>query len=535
MRLKKAIHLAILVGIVGALIVGGCTSSSSSNAPKELKIATRSFEEDTVIPWKARQGVGRDTLANMYDSLISLGSDGKAAPGLATKWEMSPDGSSWTFNLRQGVKFHDGSDLTTDDVQFSWDKYWANDKVTTDYATIKRYVTKYEMVDKYTIKVYTKMNNVALPDLMIDNSMFMMIMPKAYFEKNGEEYFAQHPIGSGPWVFVDHKAANYFKFKKAPSEQFKNSYRPEPKFDLLTILEVPDDNARVSMLKTGEVDVATLSVKQAGDVKGDANLNALTASMIQLSYRIIDASGAEERKMPTGNAKVREAMALAVDKQSIVKDFTAGYGQVSLGMEPAFPFYGEAIVKAAGQAMPYDPAKAKQLLAEAGYPQGFEVTLYAFPMPGAPFAPDLAQIVAGYWEAIGIKTKLEIGDSASMRPLYAKPTPDKARGQVYMWRNPPWMYPPAQWDSYWSKGGVYELWSSPKTDELFKAAYQETDPKKRDQLMAEIAATVSKLNISVPLLYVPDLMVKGPKVKDFTTLVGKYGMSDQIVKMEPAK
>ena len=248
-----------------------------------------------------------------------------------------------------------------------------------------------------------------------------IVLPKAYIEKVGWDGFAQKPVGTGPWKFVKHEVGNFIEF-----EAVKDHWRASPNFDRLRTVLVKEAATRVAMLKTGQVDVARISLDEVQDVSKAgfkiAEDPQPTSVRIHLYATYYDKAG------PVKDVRVRQALNLAVNRQEIVDTLLHGKGK------PAAVFPSSPIsigYPADLKPYPYDPAKAKKLLAEAGYPNGFAIKLFALPTGGFTQYLQLAEIVAGYWEAIGVKTSIVPTDIGAFRPLYiANPQSPKIVGQA---------------------------------------------------------------------------------------------------------
>ncbi len=191
--------------------------------------------------------------------------DGQIGPGLAEKWEMGPDGQSWIFNLRKGVKFHDGSELTANDVKYTLDLYMTQPMA--DGET-RNQVKSVEVVDDYTLRINSNGPQVFYPYVVLNAYGVLQgqVLPKAYIEKNGMAYFQRHPIGTGSYKFVRYVAGDMIEYQALDSH-----WRQVPAFKDLTMSKrVPEDSTRSAMLQTGALDIIELgldssaSLEQAG-------------------------------------------------------------------------------------------------------------------------------------------------------------------------------------------------------------------------------------------------------------------------------
>ena len=335
-------------------------------------------------------------------------------PALAESWTISPDGKVFTFKLRKGVKFHSNAnfkptrDMNADDVIFSWDRM-ANDKNAFHGGTggqtyayfddmgMKNIVEKVEKIDPMTVRFTLKRPEAPfLADMAMD---FASILSLEYFEamaKKGTPNAADiFPIGTGPFEFVSYQKDATIRYKA-----FDAHWAGRPKVDNLVYSITRDATARYAKLKTGECHVMAFP-KPADlvEMKTDAKLNVLQKEGLNVGYIAFNTE-----KKPFDNKLVRQALNLATNKDAILKAVYQGQGQVAKNpIPPILWSYNDAI-----KDYPYDPAKAKELLAQAGYPNGFEVELWYLPVT-RPYNPDgkrMAEVIQADWEKIGVKTKL---------------------------------------------------------------------------------------------------------------------------------
>ncbi len=335
-------------------------------------------------------------------------------PAIAESWTISPDGKVFTFKLRKGVKFHSNAnftpsrDLNADDVIFSWDRM-ANDKnkfhggtggqtyAYFDDMGMKNIVDKVEKIDPMTVRFTLKRPEAPfLADMAMD---FASILSLEYFEtmaKKGAANAADiFPIGTGPFEYVSYQKDATIRYKA-----FDAHWAGRPKVDTLVYSITRDATARYAKLKTGECHVMAFP-KPADlvEMKTDTKLNVLQKEGLNIGYIAFNTE-----KKPFDNKLVRQALNLATNKDAILKAVYQGQGQVAKNpIPPILWSYNNAI-----KDYPYDPAKAKEMLAQAGYPNGFEVELWYLPVT-RPYNPDgkrMAEVIQADWEKIGVKTKL---------------------------------------------------------------------------------------------------------------------------------
>jgi dipeptide transport system substrate-binding protein len=335
-------------------------------------------------------------------------------PALAESWTVSPDGKVYTFKLRKGVKFHANAnfkptrDFNADDVLFSWgrmaDPSNPFHKITAGqtYAYfedmgMKNIVDRVEKVDDYTVRFVLKRPEAPfLADMAMD---FASILSKEYFDamlKKGTPNAADvYPIGTGPFEFVSYQKDATIRYRA-----FDKHWKGRPKIDTLVYSITRDATARYAKLKTGECHVMAFpKPADLEEMRKDPQLTVLQKEGLNIGYIAFNVE-----KKPFDNKLVRQALNMATNKEAILKAVYQGNGQVAKNpIPPILWSYHNAV-----QDYPYDPAKAKQLLTQAGYPNGFEVELWYLPVT-RPYNPDgkrMAELIQADWEKVGVKAKL---------------------------------------------------------------------------------------------------------------------------------
>ena len=313
-------------------------------------------------------------------------------PGLAESYKIV-DPTTWEFALRKGVKFHNGDDFTAEDVKYSFDEYT---KETSPRPEMKPAIASTEVIDPHTIRLTTKGPQAALLSIV----SFANIMPKKAREAAGVEAFNLKPIGTGPYKLVEWTRGNRVVLEANP-DYFEGKVAPQK----LTIRYIPDPTTRVAELKTGGVQILqSPALAQFEDIKGDANATLLPLNGGRAMHVLFVTA-----KKPFDDVRVRQAVMYAIDKDAIVKSVLEGYGEPLhgpfssgwIGYDPSLSPY------------PYDPAKAKALLAEAGYAGGVDVTYH---MTNGVYLRDreVAEVVAAQLGEVGIRLRLQTGEVAKI-------------------------------------------------------------------------------------------------------------------------
>ena len=362
----------------------------------------------------------------MYDYLVGLDENMKLDPnlGVAYKWEEAPDRMSWTYYIRDGVKFHDGSPLTLEDVKYSLETI-LDAKNTIGPPEWKPFLDRVEIVPPNKVVAHLKKPWLFMPYSASPVSEGQcVILPKKYIEEKGVQYFETHPMGTGPYKFLEKREGDYIKFIAQDSHWRVGV----PKYKYLTFKLMPEEGTRVAALQAGEVDIIQASITRAKELGAQGFIireKSNTADMNLLFLREFQPDN------PLSKKKVREALVLAIDKVSIVKDILLGIGK-PIG-HTAYMFSTSLSYKEY-PLTPYDPQKAKQLLAEAGYPNGFTIYLYSFATPDLPEQKLVNEAIADYWKAIGMDVKIFEMDYAAARPIWMKQRePAGPAALTYVW------------------------------------------------------------------------------------------------------
>jgi peptide/nickel transport system substrate-binding protein len=425
----------------------------------------------------------------LHDALVRPMPDNPMAPNLAESWTESSDKLVYEFTLRQGLKFHNGDPFTAEDVKFSFLRYKSK--------ILQEKVREIEIVDPHRVRFHL---HQPWPDFMTYYGTMATaagwIVPKKYMEQVGDEGFRKHPIGLGPYKFV-----NYTPGVELILEANEDYWRKVPHVKRLVLKSIPDPSTRMAMLKRGEVDVAYyLEVPHAEEVKRDPRLR-LTFSGGIGSSALNFLEGQWDPKSPWHDLRVRLAANYAIDRQAISEAETLG---ASLPTGSIIPREFEFALPI--EPYPYDPKKAKQLLAEAGYPNGFDAGDLS---PGPPFFAR-GEMVANYLAAVGIKTKLRTMERAAFQ---AAQNAKQLRGLAIIGGSRYGNAATRIEESVVSTGTL--AWGGyPDIDELFKQQDVETDRSKREALLHQIQQLMHERAMFAPIFLFVWPSGIGPRVEE---------------------
>jgi glutathione transport system substrate-binding protein len=366
----------------------GALLAAPAHAAKDVVFAVASTFT-TTDPYDANDTLSQAMAKSFYEGLYGFDKDMKMIPVLAESYEVSKDGLTYIVKLRKGVKFHDGTDFNAAAVKANFDR------VTNPDNKLKRYglysnIGKTEVVDDYTAKITLKtafsafLNNLAHPS-------GVMISPAA-MAKYGKDISA-NPVGTGPFKFVEWQRTDYLKVAKFDG-YWKKGY---PKVDTITWKPVVDNNSRAATMQTGEAQFTfPVPYEQADTLKARPELEVVAAPSIVIRYLSMNT-----QQKPFDNPKVREAIAYAINKDALAKVAFNGYAFAAPGVVPDGVEYSVKLGP-----WPYDVAKAKKLLAEAGYPNGFETELWSAYNHST--AQKVTQFLQQQLGQIGIKAKITL-------------------------------------------------------------------------------------------------------------------------------
>lgn len=403
--------LRFAIGIFLILASVEIPSSSVLGAPTgELKIGVNTLYTETFHPYRALPA-RKFYLDTMYDYLVGLDDKMNLDPnsGVAFKWEEAPDHLSWTYYIRDGVKFHDGTPLTLEDVKFSLETI-LDEKNVIGPPNFKPYLNRVEVVPPNKVVVHLKMPWIFMPYMVSPVSEGQcVILPKKYIEEKGVPYFENHPIGTGPYKFQEKREGDYIKLVAQDSHWRVGT----PKYKYLTFKLMPEEGTRDAALRAGEVDVIQTSIARAA--KLDADGFPIREKTGHADINLIFLRTYEQNN-PISKKEVRQALVYAIDKAAIVKHVLLNRGRP---IGHASYMFTTSLSYKEYPVTPYDPTKAKQLLAQAGYPNGFTMYLYSFDT-GLSEQKLINETIAGYWKAVGMDVKILEMDYAAYRPVWLK-------------------------------------------------------------------------------------------------------------------
>ena len=426
----------------------------------------------------------------IHDAMAKAMPGNATAPSLAESWQVSPDGRVYDFTLRKGVKFHNGDPLTSEDVKFSFDRYKG-----AQAKALKERVAAVETPD--ALHVRFRLKN-PWPDFMTFYTAASgagWIVPKKYVEKVGDEAFKKAPIGAGPYKFV-----SFTPGVELVMEAFDGYWRKTPSVKRLVFKVIGDEATRLAALKRGEIDIVySIRGELAEELQRTPGLT-LKPTVIQ-SPQWVSMLDQWDPKSPWHDRRVRLAANLAIDRKAINDAIALGHSRLTYSIIPStFDYYWQP------PAYAYDPAQAKKLLAEAGYPNGFDAGEYYLDVSYA----NVQEAVANYFQQVGIKTKLRPVERASHWANYQ----DKKYKNLAYTASGAFGNAATRLETFVVAGGAYVYGSYPEIDSLFKDQAAEMDRKKREALLHKIQQIVYEKTMFIPIWELAFINGQGPRVQE---------------------
>src|SRR6476660_151188 len=425
----------------------------------------------------------------LHDAMVKP-MPGKAdEPCLAEAWKAATDGLSYEFKLRAGAKFHNGAPVTAEDVKFSFERYRG-----TSAALMKERVASIETPDERTVRFVLKK---PWPDFLTFYSSATgagWIVPKKYVQQVGEEGYKKAPIGAGPYKFVSFNPG-----VELVLEAFDQYWRKPPSVKTLVFRVIPDEATRLAALKRGEVDIAySIRGELAEDLRNTAGLS-LKPALVQGVFCLYFPDQWDP-KSPWHDERVRRAAGLAIDRQGTNEALTLGYSLIT--GNPIVPYHYEFFWQP--PAPVYDPEKAKQLLAEAGYPRGFDAGDYYCDSSYA----NIGEAVLDNLQAVGIRPKLRPIERAAFIKGYA----EKTFKNIIQAGPGAFGNAATRLEAQIVKGGVFVYGNYPDLDALYQQQAVELDRKKREAILHKMQQLVYERTIYAPIWQLAFINGVGPRV-----------------------
>lgn len=449
-------------------IGGGISVMPAYAAPTgNLRIAVTSLIDQSVDPFYQSGGLARPASYALYNALFRLDDNGQRELDLAESFEISPDRKSATFKIRQDAKFWDGTPVTAEDVAWSWQAFISRNPPQSQVPGLKKIVDSVTATEKYVVVLKLI---APTPMQLLEFPFWWHVSSKAYFEKVGAEAFRTQPMGTGPFKLVTNRIGAYLEM-----EANELHYRKDriPKVKNVRLNVVPEVTTRIAQLRAGEVDIIDgVTGVQAMQLASDPSVKIFRANetaLMKINYFEV-----QKGVKPWDDVRLREALTISVNQGEIVQGLLRqGRPSPNAHVFPASKGYSESLFPA----RKFDPDRAKALIKEAGL-EGMAFDLVAYPSGSYTGLPEIAQAVAGYWTAIGLKPKITLLEASTyigrlvQRQLSGVGIQSVAfEGDLRTTAS--WLITGAQWGS---------TDNVPELDNLYKVMMAETDEKKQIEI-----------------------------------------------------
>jgi peptide/nickel transport system substrate-binding protein len=454
-----------------------------------VTIAPSWFDPSTAPPQITPFGL----LYALHDALVRPYPGHKMGSSLAESWKESADGRTYEFKLRPGLKFHNGDPVTAEDVKFSFERYkGAGAKI------LQERVREVEVVNPLLVRFHVK---EPWPDFMTfygtTATAAGIVVPKKYLTQVGDDGFKKHPIGAGPYKFVSHKPGVEVILEANPGY-----WRRVPNVKTLVMRSVPDANARAVMLKSGEADIAVaLDGPDADDLRRTPRMQVVASKHASIFW--LEFADQWDAKSPWHDRRMRLAVNYALDRKAINDAGCIGFCPPAGVIVPRVMDYALQV-----EPLPYDAPRAKQLLAEAGYPNGLDAGEFA----AIPGFPTVAEATLNYLNAVGIRIKMRPMERAA---FYAAWKDKQLRG-VFMTAVGNSGNAASRVESFIQSKGAYAYGGYPDIDDMFQQQARERDVKKREALLFRIQQLTIDRVMFAPIMDLRALMGVGPRIAKHT-------------------
>jgi peptide/nickel transport system substrate-binding protein len=491
MRRPATLSLLAIALVLGAALprIAAAAPSGQVIVAWHVTIAPSWFDPSTAPPQITPFGL----LYGLHEALVRPYPGTKMGPSLAESWKESPDGKTYEFKLRRGLKFHNGDPLTTEDVKFSFERYRG-----AAAAAFKERVERVEIVDPLVIRFHLK---EPWPDFMTfygtTASAAGIVVPKKYLTQVGDEGFKKHPIGAGAYKFVSQKPGI-----EVVLEAFPGYWRKVPNVKTLIMKSVPESTARAVMLRSGDTDIAiALDGPDAEGVKRDGRFQIVPSKHASIFW--VEFTEQWDPKSPWHDKRMRQAVNLALNRTQINQAACLGFCPPAGVIVPRVMEFALQV-----EPPPYDLPKAKQLLAEAGYPNGIDAGEFV-PIPGF---STVAESVVNDLISAGVRVRMRATERAA---FYSDWKEKKLRG-LFMVAVGNSGNAASRVESFIQSKGPYAYGGYPDIDDLFVQQARERDAKKREALLFKIQQLTIDRVMFAPVMDLRTLNGIAPRVARHT-------------------
>ncbi|MCP4756177.1 MAG: ABC transporter substrate-binding protein [Proteobacteria bacterium] len=503
---------SILVLLVFLLFVSG-SAYGRKKQPGMVVMATG---------WAAFNAVGGDPATQtgappyanrtVFESLASVTGEREFTPSIAKSWKIGTNWKYIDFFLRTDIRFHNGAKVTAEDVKYSLETYMRKDLKYVFGSMWRRNVKSVKIMNRKQIRVYLNTADWGFIGRLWWGGG---IMPKAYREKVGDKGFAAKPIGAGPFEWVGYRQDRWFEVKAV-----KKHFRKTPEIKGIKVIFVPENSTRLAMLKTGEADIATLFGPHVQDVKEDPDLRVQWVRETSGSNIFYADMIDPKTPSPFHDIRVRKAVSLSIDRKAICKRLLFDASEPWPDVLPSITLgYDKTLAPPA-----YNTEKAKKLLAEAGYPNGFETSIHV------QTTATTAEALAASLASVGIRAKVEKYEPGA---YYGRFFRRKFRGLIpYVGWYDPERQAPAEVSDFYIKGMPHAYYTTDELTNILKKAMYAKSDKELAQWGRKISKYLREKHITTFLWANHSPYGLGPRIKSWQPTVGGIpGIEFETIKL----
>ena len=491
--MRRLIGVLVLIALMTCLAAVGWAQPAGSAAAGQMTWAVHftlaprwldpAESEGSITPFL--------TLYAVHDAMLKPMPSGPSASSLAESWTVSPNGLVYDFTLRANARFHNGERVIAEDVKFSFERYRG-----ANAATFKERVQEVRVLDPRRLQFHLKepwADFITFYGTTASSAGW--VVPKKYVEQVGDEGFKKAPIGAGPY-----KVVSFTPGVELQLEAFDGYWRKVPAVKKLIFRSLPDETTRAAALKRGDVDVAYfLNGPIAEEVRRTPGLRLMAVRSNTVFF--LDFRGQWDAGSPWQDPRVRTAASLAIDRRAMNDAEQLGFGGLTGNVVPRSLDFALAI-----DADPYDPARAKRLLAEAGFPRGLDAGDFTI----APPYEGAGEAIANYLSAVGIRVKIRTMERAAFFSAWPQ---GKLKGLVFGGLGPAGNAA-TRLAILAVKGGPYTAGVLPEVQDLFERQAREPDRKKREQFLHQIQRILHEKKIFAPIWENGFIRGVGPRVEE---------------------
>ncbi len=496
MKKKFGLLMTIILSMLLLVACGGSGEKkeggdAGAGTAKDTLVIAQGADAKSLDPHASNDNPSSRIRVQIYDRLMELDDNGVPQPMLAESWER-PDDKTIIFHLRKGVKFHNGDEMKASDVKFSLERALASPEV----AEIISGINSVEVLDDYTVKVTTEKPMAAILNNLAHTTI-AILSEKA--TKEAGDKFGQNPVGSGPYKFVSWQSGD-----RITLEAFPEYWQGEAPIKNVVFRNIVEDTNRTIGLETGELDIVyDISGMDKNKLKDDDRFVLIEGPQASLTYL-----GFNMKKAPYDNPKVREAISYAIDQKPIIDTVFLGAG------DPANSIIGPNVWGHYDvEKFTQDIEKAKALLAEAGFPNGFKAKIW---VNDNPVRRDIAVILQDQLKQIGIDLAIETVEWGAFLDGTARGDHEMfLLGWGTVTRDPDYGIYELVSTSTMGSAGNRSFYSNPTVDKLLEEGRTELDPEKRKAIYKEIQEIIRKDIPMYMILYPTQAVATQKNIKGF--------------------